>query len=380
MLNGEHTRCAFEVLKVILNHSMEITMKYEIKKLSVLAAAMGTVLALGVSAQTITVTSYGGAYGKSQVEVMHKPFTAKTGVKVLSEDYNGGLAEIRAQVKTGNVKWDVVDVELAEAMRGCDEGLFEKIDASKLPKGDNGSDAKADFLPGMVNTCAIANISYANVVAYDKAKAGANAPTRLEDFFDVKKFPGKRGLKKEAGVNMEWALLADGVPFEKVYETLSTPAGVDRAFKKLDSIKSQIVWWSAGAQPAQLLASGEVAMTSVYHGRIYDANTKDGKNFAVVWDGQITVPDLFVVVKGSKNTKAAMDFVLFATGTQPLAEQTKYIPYAPARKSSLALVEEKTKAWLPGPAQKGRGFQTDAAWWADHADELNQKFAAWLAK
>ncbi len=100
-------------------------MKYEIKKLSALVAAVGTALACGVNAQTITVTSYGGAYGKSQVEVMHKPFTAKTGTKVLSEDYNGGLAEIRAQVKTGNVKWDVVDVELAEAMRGCDEGLFE---------------------------------------------------------------------------------------------------------------------------------------------------------------------------------------------------------------------------------------------------------------
>ncbi|MEJ7139297.1 ABC transporter substrate-binding protein [Amphibiibacter pelophylacis] len=355
-----------------------MTMRSSLKPLAV--AAIAALSAAGASAQQITVTSWGGAYGKSQVEVMHKPFTAKTGVKVLSEDYNGGLAEIQAQVKTGNIKWDVVDVELAEALRGCDEGLFEKIDASKLPKGDDGSDAKADFLPGMVNACAIANISYANVVAYDKAKMGANAPTKLEDFFDLKKFPGKRGMKKEAGVNLEWALMADGVPAADVYKVLSTPAGVDRAFKKLDTIKPQIVWWSAGAQPPQLLASGEVAMTSVYHGRIYDANVKDGKNFAVLWDGQITVPDLFAVVKGSKNTKAAMDFVMFATSTKPLAEQTKFIPYAPARKSSLALVDDKIKPWLPGASHPGRAFQTNAGWWADHADELNQKFAAWLAK
>lgn len=349
-------------------------------KVQMLVAAAAAGLSAAASAQQITVTSWGGAYTKSQVAVMHEPFAAKAGVKVLSEDYNGGLAEIRAQVKTGNVKWDVVDVELAEALRGCDEGLFEKIDASKLPKGDDGSDAKADFLPGMVNACAIANISYANVVAYDKAKLGANAPGKLEDFFDLKKFPGKRGMKKEPNVNLEWALMADGVAPADVYKVLGTPAGVERAFKKLDTVKSQIVWWTAGAQPPQLLASGEVAMTSVYHGRIYDANTKDGKNFAVFWDGQITVPDLFVVVKGSKNVKAAMDFVMFATSTKPLADQTKYIPYAPARKSSLKLVEEKTKPWLPGPAQTGRGFQTDAGWWADHADELNQKFAAWLAK
>lgn len=355
-------------------------MKKQLKTWTILATAVGAAWAFGAQAQSITVTSYGGAYTKSQQEAMHKPFTAKTGVKVMSEDYNGGLAEIRAQVKTGNVKWDVVDVEMAEALRGCDEGLFEKIDNSKLPKGDDGSDAKTDFLPGTVTPCSVATISYANVVAYDKAKLGSNPPTRLEDFFDLKKFPGKRGMKKEPGVNMEWALLADGVAPEKVYETLATPAGVERAFKKLDTIKSQIVWWNAGAQPPQLLAAGEVAMTSVYHGRIYDANTKDGKNFAVVWDGQIIVPDQWVVVKGSKNVAAAMDFVRFSTSTKPLAEQTKFIPYAPSRKSSLALVEEKTKPWLPGPSQKGRGFQTDAAWWADHADELNQKFAAWIAK
>jgi Spermidine/putrescine-binding periplasmic protein len=353
------------------------------KRLTQLKLVLAVLAAAGAgtaAAQSITLTSWGGAYGKSQGAAMIEPFTAKSGIKVLSEDYNGGLAEIRAQVKTGNVKWDVVDVEFAEALRGCDEGLFEKIDPAKLPKGDDGTDAKGDFLPGMVNACAIANISYANVFAYDKAKLGANAPTRLDDFFDLRKFPGKRGMKKEPNVNLEWALMADGVAPADVYKTLSTAAGVERAFKKLDTIKPQIVWWSAGAQPPQLLASGEVVMTSVYHGRIYDANTKDGKNFAVVWDGQITVPDLFVVVKGSKNAKAAMDFILFATGTRPLAEQTKFIPYAPARKSSLKLVEDKTRPWLPGPAQAGRGFQTDAAWWSDHADELNQKFAAWMAK
>ena len=355
-------------------------MKFQLKALTALLATIGSTLALGVHAQAITVTSYGGAYGKSQIEAVHKPFTAKTGVKVLSEDYNGGLAEVRAQVTTGNVKWDVVDVELAESLRGCDEGLFEKFDASTLPKGDDGSSAKDDFLPGSINACAVSSITYSNVFAYDKAKLGANGPTKLEDYFDLKKFPGKRGMKKEPGVNLEWALMADGVAPADVYKVLATPAGVDRAFKKLDTIKSQIVWWNAGAQPPQLLASGEVVMTTVYHGRIYDANTKDGKNFAVVWDGQIIVPNLYVVVKGSKNVKAAMDYVRFATSTKPLAEQTKFIPYAPTRKSSLKLVDEKTKAWLPGSAHGGRGFQTDAMWWADHADELNQKFAAWLAK
>ena len=340
----------------------------------------GALLVAGASAQTLTVTSWGGAYAKAQEEAMLKPFAAKSGAKLLSESYNGGLAELRAQVSTGNVKWDVVDVELAEALRGCDEGLFEKIDAAKLPAGDDGTPAASDFQKGLATPCAIATVTYANVVAFDKAKYGANPPKTLEDFFDLKKFPGKRGLKKEPNVNLEWALMADGVPADQVYKVLSTPAGVERAFKKLDTIKSSIVWWSAGAQPPQLLASGEVVMSSVYHGRIYDANVKDKRDFDVMWDGQILVPDLWAVVKGSKNAAIAQDFVRFATSTKQLAEHTKYIPYAPSRTSALKVADASTKAWLPGPSHPGRGFLTDAGWWSDNADALNQQFAAWLAK
>lgn len=311
---------------------------------------------------------------------MLKPFTAKTGIKVLSADYNGGLAEMRAQVKTGNVKWDVVDVELAEALRGCDEGLFEKIDITKLPKGADGSLAKDDFHKGLLTTCAVATISYSNVYAYDKTKFPTGAPTTLEDFFNLKKFPGKRSLKKSPHVALEWALMADGVPVEKVYEVLSTPAGVDQAFKKLDTIKSSVVWWTAGAQPPQLLASGEVALAAVYHGRIYDAVQKDNKPFEIVWDGQIEAPDLLAIVKGSKNTQAALNFIHTATESKALADMTKYLPYSPARKSSMKFVDAKILPWLPSSSHPGRSIVLNAGWWSDHDDELNQRFANWLAK
>lgn len=338
-------------------------------------------LAGGAQAQaSVTVASYGGAYGKSLQKAMYEPFAAQRGVKVLSEDYNGGLAEVRAQVKTGNVKWDVVDVELAEALRGCDEGLFERVDASTLPAGVDGTPATADFVPGGLTPCAVGTITYANVVAYDRARLGARVPKTLEDFFDLKQFPGKRGMKKEAPVNLEWALMADGVAPQDVYRRLSTREGVEQAFRKLDSIKSQIVWWSAGAQPPQLLAAGEVTMTTVYHGRIFDANTKDQRDFALLWDGQIVVPNLFAVVKGSRNAAGAMDFVRFATSSQPLATETNFIPYAPMRQSAWKLVADGVRPWLPGSSQAGRHLQTDAAWWADHGDEMAQRFAAWIAR
>jgi putative spermidine/putrescine transport system substrate-binding protein len=267
-------------------------------------------------------------------------------------------------------------------MKGCEEGLFEKIDASKLPPGADGTPASKDFGPGLVLPCAVANITYANVVAYDKAKLGANAPKTLEDFFNLTKFPGKRGMRSNPSVNMEWALMADGVPVADVYKLLATPAGVDRAFKKLDTIKSSIVWWKAGAQPPQLLASGEVVMTSVYHGRIVDANQKDKKDFALVWDGQIQVPDMWAIVKGGKNVELAQEFVRFATGTQPLADQSKYIAYAPARTSSVAKIpaSNPNKAWLPNAGHAGRSMLTDAKFWTDNGDDLNKRFSAWMAK
>ena len=352
-------------------------------KFSLCALALASIAALcatPASADEITVTAWGGAYTKSQEEAYYKPFTAKTGTKVAIQDYNGDLAEIAAQVKTGNVKWDVVDVELAEAIKGCEEGLFEKIDAAKLPAGENGTAAVKDFATGLLTPCAVATILYSNVVAFDKGKLGDKGPKSLNDYFDLARFPGKRGMRKNPSVNLEWALMADGVAPADVYKVLATPAGVDRAFKKLDTIKSSVVWWTAGAQPPQLLASGEVVMTSVYHGRIYDANMKDKRNFALVWDGQVQVPDLFVVVKGTKNSAAAQEFVRFATSSNALAEQAKWIPYAPARASSLSKIAAETKQWLPNGGHGGRQMLTSAEFWSEYGDDLNKRFAAWLAK
>ncbi len=357
--------------------------KIHLSALTVVGAAVIAVLpTTGAAEQSLTVASWGGAYTTSQIEAYHKPYTAKTGTKITSVDWGGTLGEISAQVKSGNIKWDVVDLEPAEALKGCEEGLLEKIDPSKLPAGADGTPAAKDFSTGMILPCAIGVITYANIVAYDKAKMGANGPKTLEDFFNVTKFPGKRGVKKDPSVILEWALMADGVSAADVYKVLGTPAGVDRAFKKLDTIKSSIVWWTAGAQPPQLLAAGEVVMTHAWHGRIVDANTKEKKDFGVMWDGQVQIPDLYAILKGTKNLDAAQDFIRFASSSQPLADQAKYIPYAPTRKSSLALIPASNpyKAWLPNAGHPGRVVPTNAQFWMENQDDLNKKFAAWLAK
>ncbi|MEP3630787.1 MAG: ABC transporter substrate-binding protein, partial [Hyphomicrobiales bacterium] len=306
-------------------------------KLLLSAAAALAITAGSASAKDLTVVSWGGAYTKSQVEAYHKPWQAKTGKTITSEDYNGGIAEIKAQVEANNVTWDIIDVELSDAVRACDEGLIEPIDPSILPAGADGTAAADDFLPGTLHECAVANIVWSTIFAYDSSKI-ANGPKTIADFFDTSKFPGKRGLRKNPKANLEMALMADGVPAADVYKVLGTAEGVNRAFAKLDTIKGDVVWWEAGAQPPQLLADGEVAMTTAYNGRIFNAVAGEGKPFEIVWDGQVWDLDLWVIPKGSKNKEAALDFLKFSTSTKQLAAQASWISYGPAHKSSGALV------------------------------------------
>jgi putative spermidine/putrescine transport system substrate-binding protein len=281
----------------------------------------------------------------------------------------------------------VADVEFSDAVRLCDEGLLETIDAKMLPAAPDGTSAEKDFIDGALTDCAVANIVWSTIFAYDHSKFSGAKPTTIADFFDTKKFPGKRGMRKDAKANLEMALMADGVPAADVYKLLRTEDGVKRAFKKLDQIKNDVVWWDAGAQPPQLLADGEVAMTTAYNGRIFGASVGEGKPFTIVWDGQILDFDLFVIPKGAPNKDLAMDFIKFATDTKRLADQAKYISYGPARKSSSALVglykDGKTKMGphMPtAPNNMKNALVNNFAFWADHKSELNERFNAWIAK
>ena len=149
-------------------------------------AAMSAFTAGSAVAADLTVVSWGGAYTKSQVEAYHKPWMSKTGKSIVSEDYGGGIAEIKAQVESGNVTWDVVDVELSDAIRACDEGLLEEIDHGMLPAAPDGTAAVDDFLPGTLHDCAVSNIIWSSVYVYDSSKVrNWNAPKTMADFFNT---------------------------------------------------------------------------------------------------------------------------------------------------------------------------------------------------
>lgn len=350
-----------------------------------MATALGGV-AFGAHAQEITVMSWGGAYAKSQVEAYHKPFTEQTGISVNSVDADNPATPIKAQVEAGNVTIDVADVEFSDAVRLCDEGLLVEIDPSILPPAPDGTPATEDFFEGALTDCAVTSIYWSTIYAYNTENVEGE-PTTLADFYDLETFPGKRGLRKSAKANLEMALIADGVTPDEVYDLLETDEGVDRAFAKLDTIKDEVVWWEAGAQPPQLLADGEVVMTTAYNGRIFNAAVGEGQPFEIVWDGQILDTDLFVIPRGAPNEEAALEFIAFSTDTQRLADQASWIAYGPARRSSGPLVgmfmdgETEMAPHMPtNEANMGTALVNNFEFWADRDAELNERFNAWLAQ
>ncbi|PTE16003.1 ABC transporter substrate-binding protein [Pseudogemmobacter blasticus] len=354
------------------------------KKILILSTAL-TGLASAAHAD-LTVMSWGGAYGEAQTEAFVKPFMATTGIKTIMVDSDNPATPVKAMVESGNVTVDVANIEYADAIRLCDEGVLEPIDIATLPAGADGTPAADDFLPGAVTECAVSTDIWSNVFAYDTTKF-AEGPTKVADFFDLEKFPGKRGLKKGAKAVLELALMGDGVPASEVYAVLSTPEGVDRAFAKLDTIKKDVVWWEAGSQAPQLLADGEVAMTTAYNGRIFAAAMNEGKPFQIVWDGQIYENEMFVVPKGAPNKEDAMKFIAFSTSTEGLRASAQQISYGPARKSSMAteiIFKDGKTVMAPhlptAPENMTNALETSSEFWVDHDAELNERFQAWLSQ
>jgi putative spermidine/putrescine transport system substrate-binding protein len=362
------------------------------KRILFTASAIAVLTAANAMAadKTLTTVSWGGAYSKSQLKAYDEPFEKKFGVKILHEDKsNDALAGIRAQEEAGNVTWNVVDMLQADAQRACGEGLIEKIDFDKwLAPAPDGTPASKDFIKGTTGDCFVPQILYDTLFAYNKTAFPNGGPKTIADIWDLKKFPGMRALEKIPQKNLEWALIADGVPVDQVYKVLATKAGQDRAFKKLDEIKDHVIWWSAGAQPPQLLADKEAVISTAYNGRIFNAQVNEKQPFEIMWDGAMFETDGWVVP--AKQSKDKLDLVKeylkFATDTQRLADQAKYISYGPARYSSAPLVGKfegtdiEMKPNMPtSPENLKHSIRFNVEFWADYGDALEERFNAWVA-
>ncbi|MGF1592230.1 MAG: extracellular solute-binding protein [Kiloniellaceae bacterium] len=338
----------------------------------------------------LVVASWGGVYTRSQEEAVFRPFTRATGIEVSRKVYAGDLDAIRELAASGEPVWDVVDVEPADAEEGCNEGLFQKL-SFVLSAAPDGTAATDDFLPGTLHPCAVGSLAWSMAIAHrsdpEDTRDDDARPASLQDFFDLEGFPGLRGLRRTPMGNLEWALLADGAAPAEVYDLLRTEAGVERAFAKLDSLRDEVVWWDDAAEPARLLAGGEVVMTSTFNAPMFNEIAIREQPFALIWDRQIWDIDLWAIPAAAPNRQAAQEFVRYATGAERLARQTRWIAYGPVRRSSLALVGDHVHAevdmarFLPtSPENFETALRNDALFWRQEGPALVERFNAWIAR
>ncbi|WEX74495.1 ABC transporter substrate-binding protein [Sinorhizobium numidicum] len=327
-----------------------------------LAAFLST--ALPAAAAEIVFSSWGGTTQDAQKAAWADKFTEKTGINVL-QDGPTDYGKLKAMVEAAGVTWDVVDVEGDYAAQAGKNGLLEKLDFSVIDK------SRLD--PRFVTDYSVGSFYYSFVIGCNK-DAVSECPKTWADLFDTEKFPGKRTFYKWSAPGViEAALLADGVPADKLY-----PLDLDRAFKKLDTVKADIIWWSGGAQSQQLLASAEAPFGSLWNGRM-TALAQTGVNVETSWEQNITAADSLVVPKGAKNKEAAMQFIALATSAEAQAELAKATGYAPINLDSPKLMDEALAKTLPD-RQTANQVNADMNYWAENRDAIGERWYAWQAK
>lgn len=323
----------------------------------------------GSTKEELVVVDWGGANTDARTEAIIKPFEEKYNCKVTvvtPTDYG----KMKTMVENGTTEWDVVNVDSDFVIRGGEQGLLEPIDYNVVKSA---KDIKKD----LQNEYGVGSEIYSSVISYNtNTFSEDNAPKTWADFWDTKKFPGKRAMWKYPVSVLEAALLADGVDPKNLY-----PLDVDRAFKKLDEIKPEIkVWWTEGAQAPQLLANGEVAMTLGWSGRITGAKTQ-GSPEDITYNQGLVFSASWVVPKGAPHKELAMKFIDFATQPEQHLAFSKNIDYGSTNSKAVEMMDNDLKNKL-GQTDEQIASQVyiDNEWWVKNFDEVNKRFQEWLVK
>lgn len=319
--------------------------------------------------ETLVFTSWGGAYQDAQKASYCDPFAEKTGATVL-QDGPMNYAKFRTMVEGGSPDWDVVDVTIEFLYNGVDSGLFEKLDRAKI---------HTDRLnPEYVHDYGIGCIAWSYNIGFntDAIAKGAH-PTSWADVFDLETFPGQRMMRDRVAPQLEIALMADGVPMDKLYELLATEEGIKRAFAKLDTIKDNTIWWETNSQSQQLLTDGEVSCGVILNGRVYDA-AKKGAHIDLDWGQNIQSVDFLVIPRGSKHVEAAHGLIDEMTLAENQAKLANMIAYSPTNPDAFAEIDPEIAPWLATkPENAEQGFVIDAEFWRERLDELAERWQEW---
>lgn len=318
----------------------------------------------------LTIASWGGSYQEAQSKALFQPASANTGISVKEETY-GGMSDVRLQVSSGQVTLDIVASGSGGAARAGAEGILEELDYNVIDV--------STFYPTLKSKYCVGGDVFSTVYAWNTDTYGDNGPQSWADFWDVKKFPGKRAYRAKVDGALEPALLADGVAIKDVYKVLGSREGIERALNKIRELRPHIdVFWTSGGQQAQLMKDGEVDMTTGWNGR-FDNAAKDGAKVKYSFNQALLDYDCFAIPKGSKNKDLAMKFLAEISKAEYQDDLPKYITYGPTNKAAYETGEitAAVAATLPSsPANAALQLPVSLAWYAEWqaiAEEMYQE-------
>ena len=320
------------------------------------------------SAEPITVVSWGGTYGKAQDRALFTDASNHSGIAINRES-GASMTKTCLQVQSGSVTWDLVVTGSGGAAAAAADGCLEKIDYSVVDV--------SDFYPGLYTDYCVGSDVFATVMAWNTDKYGEpgspGAPSSWADFWDVKKFPGTRAYRaNNVDGALEPALMADGVPPEKVYEVLATPEGKRRAINKIRELKPHIaVFWGSGAQQAQLMKDAEVDMSTGWNGR-FDNAKKDGAKVGYTFNQALLDYDCFAMPKGAPNKEVAMRFLAEVSKPQYQANLPFYITYGPTNRKAYEMTKapkELIESLPSHPKNVPLMLPVSLDWYAEHKNE-----------
>jgi len=323
--------------------------------------------------QSITISSWGGAFQKAQREAWFNVVEQELGITV-KEDNTSGIADVRAQVASGRPTWDLSSQGTYTCGILEKEGKLEKLDPAIVRTEGIAKQLKSQYWAS--------HIVYSVAIGWRESAFPGKTPAGWEAFWDQANFPGQRSMRRHPIYNLEAALIADGVPMDKLY-----PIDVDRAFRKLEQLKPNVlVWWNSGAQSAQVLQDAEVEMVGAWNGRIQAAMAeKEGKGgkINITFNQQMIVSDCWLIPKGAPNKELAMKAIAIMLRPEVNARIANYINYAPANLKAFdtAVIPKEKLPDLPNsPQNAAKGFVLNVDWWVENADEMVKRFDAFVQK
>lgn len=335
-----------------------------------LAVSALTLAATGALAEEVLFVSQGGAYQEAQTKAILEPVSELTGITVKQDSSPDAWPQIRTQTETGRPIWDVVDTPTKDCIRGGEQGMIEPFDLSVMP---NVAAMPAEYR----NDYSVAYEFYSSVLAYSTQAYADEGPQSWADFWDIEAFPGTRALRNHPLATLEAALLADGVAPADMY-----PLDVDRALAKLEEIKPHIaVWWTSGAQSAQLLADGEADMVMAWNGRVSAVMAEGAPVDFSYNEGMLQYTSL-CILKGAPNLEAAVKFVNAALDPEIQANFPAYIDYGPANPAAYdtGKITPERAAELPSsPENAAMQVLISTEWWASaEGDDAMARWAEFI--